>query len=309
MSLKPAAVPPAPPADAEPESLKETQFQSSLEDMVAEYLKFLPKPQLVIMTPCYGNTCHVPYLNCIVATISLFSQLGISVLLEFCSNDSLVSRARNNLVARAMSNEANTHFMFIDSDIAWNPQDIVRMILANKPLIGGIYPLKKYNWDRMAAGAEGETPGQVLDGWFAAKDKSGFTRQMSAGKYIQSKLLKFNVNYAGNTLRIAQNCAQVKHLPTGFMLIQRDTFMRMMAAHPETKYTDDIGFLTTPEQNKYAYALFDCGVVDNHYYSEDWMFCDRWCKMGGEAFMDVGVSLAHSGQETFEGTIMSSLVR
>lgn len=285
--------------------LKESELQTPLAELVEEYLKVMPRPQLVIMTPCYGNVCHVPYMNCIIATIALFSQLKLGISLEFCGNDSLVSRARNNLIAKAMSNEANTHLMFIDSDIAWNPTDIVRMILANKSLIGGIYPLKKYNWERLS----GETaPGKILDEWVAAKNSTGFTRNMSTGKFIQSKLLKFNVNFNGTTLQIEQNAAKVKHIPTGFMLIERDTINKMIAAYPATKYTDDIGFLTTPEQNKYAYALFDCGVIDDHYYSEDWMFCDRWVRTGGETFMDVGVTLAHAGQEVFEGTIMSSLI-
>ena len=59
----------------------------------------------------------------------------------------------------------------------------------------------------------------------------------------------------------------------------------MFIAYPSTKYSDDVGFLTENE-NKYAYALFDCGVEDGHYLSEDWMFCNRWRKINEDVFVD-----------------------
>ena len=45
---------------------------------------------------------------------------------EFCRNDSLISRARNNLLAKAMSNPKMTHVLYIDTDITWKPVDIIR---------------------------------------------------------------------------------------------------------------------------------------------------------------------------------------
>jgi hypothetical protein len=62
-------------------------------------------------------------------------------------------------------------------------------------------------------------------------------------------------------------------------MIRRKVLIAMMKAFPSTKYTDDVSFLR-PEENAMAYALFDCGVEEGHYFSEDWLFCDRWTKMG-----------------------------
>ena len=61
---------------------------------------------------------------------------------------------------------------------------------------------------------------------------------------------------------------KVRHVATGFMMIQRNVIENMMIAYPSTKYTDDIGFLTEDE-NKFAYALFDCCVEDGHHLPED----------------------------------------
>jgi hypothetical protein len=119
--------------------------------------------------------------------------------------------------------------------------------------------------------------------------------------------LAYNVNYLDNFLQIDNNLAKVKHLATGFMLIQRATIEKMMKAFPSTKYVDDVQFLR-PEENKYAYALFDCGVEEGHYYSVDWMFCHRWKKMGGAIFIDVSINLTHTGIEDYQGCYISSLL-
>ena len=75
----------------------------------------------------------------LMRTMEFFRKLGIVLKVEFCKNDSLVSRARNNLIARAMSDKTATHFMFIDNDITWEPNDILKLLLSEKELVGGIY--------------------------------------------------------------------------------------------------------------------------------------------------------------------------
>jgi len=119
--------------------------------------------------------------------------------------------------------------------------------------------------------------------------------------------LKYNVNYLEAYLKIEKNCAKVRHIATGFMMIKRSTIEKMQKAFPSTKYVDDISFLRENE-NENAYALFDCGVENGHYYSEDWMFCHRWAKMGGEIFMDVTISLTHTGIEDYRGCYLSTII-
>ena len=82
----------------------------------------------------------------------------------------------------------------------------------------------------------------------------------------------------------------------------------MFVKYSSTKYTDDVNFLKTEKENKYAYALFDCRIENNSYHSEDWVFCDRWRKMGGEVLIDVSINLTHTGIEDYKGSYMSSVV-
>ena len=72
-------------------------------------------------------------------------------------------------------------------------------------------------------------------------------------------LVDYNLNYLDKQIHVKNNTIKVKHIATGFMLIKRHVIESMIKAFPSTKYTEDVNFLTSDE-NKYAYALFDCSV-------------------------------------------------
>ena len=268
-------------------------------ESVKEYVE-RKNPKLVILTPCFGGMCHVNYLTCLINTMTLFRQVDFPLQIEFCKNDSLISRARNNLVAKALSDSKTTHIMFIDNDISWDPFDVLKLVLADKELIGGIYPLKNYNWSKLT---QPNFVSQILN----KKSQSQLADIVTDEKMIQTNLLNYNVNYLGNVLQIDNNLARVKHVATGFMLIKREVFTKMMKSFPSTKYVDDVNFLKQ-EENEFAYALFDCGVEDGHYFSEDWLFCHRWTKMGNEIWIDVSINLTHTGTEEYTGSYISSII-
>lgn len=279
--------------------------QIPLPERITAYLK-KHKSKLYILTPCYGQVCHVNYLCCMIKTIEVFRQLGFPLHVEFCKNDSLVSRARNNLMAKALYDPETTHIMFIDSDISWEPFDIVKLILSEKPLVGGVYPMKHYFWERLLV-KPGDKKNAVEEMLERKRKNPNFANMISDQDMIQHNLLRYNINYALNGIQIENNLAEVRHLATGFMMIRRPMLDIMMKAFPSTKYTDDVSFLK-PEENKYAFALFDCGVEDDHYLSEDWMFCHRWAKMGGKIYIDVSINLVHTGMEDYKGCYVSSIL-
>ena len=55
-----------------------------------------------------------------VAFKEIGMKFGISTL-----SDSLISRARNQLVAKFMANKNFTHLLFIDVDLGYNYEDIL----------------------------------------------------------------------------------------------------------------------------------------------------------------------------------------
>jgi hypothetical protein len=278
----------------------------SLEEKIREYV-VKNNPKLYILTPCFASLCYVNFVDCMLKTVDLFKQLNFPLVIEFCKNDSLVSRARNNLIAKAMTDTDATHFLFIDNDITWNPFDILKLIIAEKPIIGGAYPLKNYNWEKMV-NSDGKFDPSQMKLWVDKKNEHQVLNNIIDDKsVIQFNLLRYNINYLSNSLEISGNLAKVRHLATGFMMIQRHVLEKMMKAFPSTKYVDDVNFLQEHE-NKYAYALFDCGVEDGHYFSEDWLFCKRWSKMGGDIWLDVSINLIHTGIEDYRGCYVASII-
>jgi len=289
-----------------PELIARSDSADSFQTSVAEFIE-KNNPKLYILTPCYGGMCHINYTTCLINTLTLFRQLNFPLQVEFCKNDSLISRARNNLVARALFDPSMTHVIFIDNDITWDPLDVIKLIMCEKELVGGIYPLKNYDWSKLCKDPQNPYNTNIVQQWLKKKNDSQLRDIISDERMIQHNLLKYNVNYLGNILQIDANLAKVRHLATGFMMIRRNVLTQMMEKFPSTKYTDDINFLRS-EENEFAYALFDCGVEDGHYLSEDWLFCSRWMKMGNEIWVDVSIQLTHTGLEDYCGSFISSII-
>lgn len=264
-------------------------------------------PKLYILTPCYGGACMVTYVSCLLATVELFRKYGIRLQIEFCRNDSLVPRARNNLIARAMNDPEMTHILFIDSDINWQPMDVLKLMMSGAPVVGGVYPLKRYHWHRLFHDPVNPYNTNIVQSLIQRKQNSQLHDMMTDEEMVRANLVSYNVNYLTNNLVIDNNLAEVRHVATGFMMIARTTIERMSEAYPETKYVDDVQFLNA-EENAFAHALFDCQVKDGHYFSEDWMFCHRWNALGGKVFIHVTVNLTHSGVEDFSGCYLASIL-
>ncbi len=278
----------------------------AFEQRVRNYVSRV-KPNLAILTPCYGGTVFTSYTESMILTVKTIENLGIPIRIYFCKNDSLVSRARNNLVAKAMSNPANTHFLFIDSDITWSPIDILKLLMAEKDIIGGIYPVKHYHWERLL----GDDPSRPdnndkIQQWLMRKRNSPHLQHLTDSEMIQRCLLRYNINYLSTEMNVVNNVAEVRHVATGFMMFHRSVIERMIQVFPKLKYVDDVGFLSGNE-NDHAYALFDCGVESGHYFSEDWMFCERWRNIGGAIYVDVTIELEHTGMEVYSGNFLSSI--
>ena len=272
---------------------------SSIVEKIKQYVE-VNKPFVYILTPTYGSMCYVNYTICLIETIKLLKQYNIEVQVEFCRNDSLIPRARNNLLARAMSNPKMTHVLYIDTDITWKPVDIIRLLLSDKRIVGGVYPLKKIEWDRL------KQP-NIVDSWTSKKDRHEILKNTSDQVLIENHMLNYNINRltTGN-IEVRNNLIEIKHLATGFMMLQRKMVECMQKAFPSTKYTDDVNFLK-PHENEQAYALFDCAVVDEKYLSEDWLFCQRWSNMGGQIYADISIDLMHTGLHDFKGSLLTAI--
>jgi hypothetical protein len=70
-------------------------------------------------------------------------KIGMNFTIDTMVNESLITRGRNSLVAKFMTFEPkSTHLMFVDADIGFEPEEIVKLALADKDVVGGLYPKK-----------------------------------------------------------------------------------------------------------------------------------------------------------------------
>ena len=93
------------------------------------------------------------------------------------------------------------------------------------------------------------------------------------------------------------NLVEVGTLGTGFMLIKRAVFEKMIEAGAQP-YNDNIGLSQTENDNQYDF--FNCTIdSQGNYLSEDWSFCRRWRELKGKIWADTTIELAHVGYYKF----------
>ncbi len=103
---------------------------------------YLRTTRVHICMPCYGGMLTESTFMSYIKWSNTCRQLGIDWTIETMTNESLISRARNTLVAKFLDNPESTHLMFIDADIGWEPWHLLVMLNAQKDVIGGLYPMK-----------------------------------------------------------------------------------------------------------------------------------------------------------------------
>ena len=103
---------------------------------------------IYVATPVHSE-CSIHYTQALLK----FQQecLEKNILVSFALlKSSLVTQGRNLCVSNFMElKESYSHFLFIDSDIQFEFQTIMKMIEADKELIAAPYPLKAIDWEKI----------------------------------------------------------------------------------------------------------------------------------------------------------------
>lgn len=252
----------------------------------------LRQKHIFIATPCYGGQIGEPYFRSMMRLAIMCNKYEIPYTISTLANESLVTRGRNTLVSFFMENTHATHLFFIDADIEFNPEDLLRMVAYDKPIIVGAYPKKAISWDGIIKAARND------------ETETAATIEGHSSNYVVNFDLPTDED--GNRLpqvQIVDNLVKLKDAGTGFMCIKKEVIQQMFDAHPEMKYVNDIN--VDMKFEPFMYALFDT-IIDpdsRRYLSEDYMFCRTWQNMGGEVYLDPRTALNHVGHYTFRGNI------
>lgn len=242
---------------------------------------------LFVATPMYGGLCTGMYTSGIMQLVGACGQNGMKMYFSFMMNESLITRARNSMAFDFLKSDA-THMMFIDADISFNPNDVVRMVQTDKDIICGIYPKKEINWVEVEAAVKRGVPPDQLQNHTGA-----FVVNLPHGQ--DSK--KGNVN---EPLEIANG-------GTGFMLIKREVFEKLADKVPS--YTNDMYHaVDTVREVKVIKEFFATSIDEesNRLLSEDYHFCKIAREQGFKVYAAPWASFGHTGTYTFSGQLPRS---
>jgi len=244
----------------------------------------LKKKRLFVATPMYGGQNHGLYMKACLDLQGMCMQYGIQIKFSFLFNESLITRARNYLVDEFLNRSDYTHLLFIDSDVNFDPKDVIALLALDKDVIGGPYPKKAIKWRNI---------------------KKAMTKNPAV---TEEELSKLTGDFVFNPVKGTQQFTvteplEVLEIGTGFMMVKREVFGKFAEAYPELKYRPDHVGQANFDGSRYIHAYFDT-VIDKQserYLSEDYMFCQWWRRIGGKIYLCPWMRTTHIGTYHFVG--------
>lgn len=238
--------------------------------------------KLFLSTPCYGGLCLEKYMTSIIKLQLRLIREGIQLMLDTTENESLVHRARNVAIGRFMQKTDADYFMFIDADIDFDAESVVRLVKSGHDVSVAVYPKKVVMWDQAKKAVE-----------------DGDERNMAM---LSSSLV---ANIGAHRRSVENGFVELLDGPTGFMVISRGALDKMHEHFTELKCKNDH---QNRDFDEYC-AVFDCMIdpESRRYLSEDYAFCRRWQQIGGKIYADIHTTLGHVGNLPFSGCMNERL--
>ncbi len=233
-------------------------------------------PLVMLATPCFGGLVHHGYM---LSVCKLLRAAPFRLELALLAGDALVTRSRAVLAARFLDHPQATHLLFVDADISFEPEQVLRLLRFDRDFAAAFYPLKSVDWDSLP-------------------------RRAVAGEGLRSAGLSYVGTLCDEAERQAvDDFATAVYAGTGFQLIKRRVFERLLAAHPELRFRAVHARAGRLPASDNLCAVFD-PLIDpatGAYLSEDYSFCRRWRALGGEIWLDLRSRLIHTGADDFAG--------
>jgi len=290
--------------------------------------------KLFVATPMYGGMCAGIFTRSVCDLTALFCQTGIPLVHYYLFNESLITRARAYACDEFMRSDCS-HLIFIDSDIGFNPHDVLAMLALMQEgspydCLGGPYPKKCISWEKIV---------QAVSKGLASKEHGGPNN-------LDNFVGDFVFNPAGGQTQIQiSEPAEVLELGTGFMMIRKPTFDLFKKHYPHYSYKPD--HIRTEQfdghreimmyfqaeidrynpENLFKETLQDIasgktGVTSastaqdaldkykklskddtKRYLSEDYFFSQMIRRAGGRIWLCPWMSLSHVGSFVFGGSL------
>lgn len=206
---------------------------------------------LLIGTPAYGGMVHSDFASALLT----YQQMQIRFALMTIGNESLITRARNSILAEFHARPEFTHLLFLDADVLLPAPGLQRMLESGRDVIGAAVALKGRNAD----GSRIFNVGKLL-----GEDRSHYCveRIGTAALLLSRKAVDALVDEASGEGRI----------------YQPNQNLRGMATRATVHFD-----------------VFRTGVVDDEYLSEDFWICRQLRMLGFAIHLDPTIVTRHSG--------------
>ena len=204
----------------------------------------------------------------------------IALRVQTLGMESLITRARNTLVANFLDDEHATHLLFIDADIGFSTAIIKRMLDFDDQVVCAPYPMKLINWSAIP---------QLV------KDNLDY----------KTLSLPYVLNFEDkDNVEVKTGFAKVLDAATGCLLMKRECLLKMVKEYPDLHYNTDQIIDGKEYKSENTYLFFDTMKdEDGRYLSEDYAFSRRWQRIGGSIWADLSSDLIHYGQYKFQGQL------
>lgn len=252
----------------------------------------LKKNGLFVSTPMYGGMCAGMFAKSCADLSALCTQYGIPLQFYFLFNESLITRARNYCCDEFMRGKMQ-HMMFIDSDIGFNPQDVIALMALQAQesdkyqIIGGPYPKKCISWEKIK---------QAVDKGVADKDPNVLDKYV--GDYV------FNPKGGQQQIKIDEP-VEVLEIGTGFMMIHKNAMQRFTDTYKEYMYKPDHVRTEHFDGSRKIMQYFQAEIdpKSERYLSEDYWFCQKAHEAGLKTWFCPWMRLQHVGTYIFGGSL------
>jgi len=248
----------------------ETSFEADLEKIGGRKADKLKDVRLFIATPAYGGKLDDIYVHGLVDTIPRLLSAGIGFQFRTIPNESSIEKARNIMLQEFLES-GTTHLLFIDADMGWNGNDVMRLIMHDKDVVA-------------AAGVR------------KAEGPPSFCLNIPSIKQCMETGTLSVAEVGTGMMLISRRCVEkmVKAYPE---LRWRDRQSGKVFPHL-FQFTNQPTGPKTEEHPRGAPEL----------WSEDFTFCQRWRELGEEVWVDQMIMLGHQGQKTFYGRLHDLLL-
>ncbi|QIE22095.1 hypothetical protein SBC1_01100 [Caballeronia sp. SBC1] len=241
---------------------------------------------VLICLPTYSEEVHINFAFSLLDLTRALTKSGSSYETLHVASSHII-RARNFFANYFLSRPEFTHLLFLDTDMKFPAEAVIKLLAANKAVAGVAYPFRRID----------------LNGPISAAD-TGLTLREWLEKHSEYTIAP--IPDANGDVRFVDGFVQARHIGTGVFLAQREAFE---ATKPFSEcYAPPKQYESMLTNGKF-YGFFETIEEDGLYQGEDVSFCTRARQAGLTIWGLIDQTVVHYGASEVSGQYLQAMRR